>query len=91
MIGDWLEDYVWVEAIVQAKIVSAGNVDSFVKVSQVTRARHAHQVSAHLKKKSYTQYIESMESGSQPEELEKWCDTRNTISDFGIPSCFDIC
>ena len=51
VIGDWLEDYGWVEAIVQAKIASTGTADSFVKVSQVTRARHAHQVSAHFKKK----------------------------------------
>ena len=82
--GDWLEDCGWVEAIVQAKIASAGTADLFVKVSHVTRIRRAHQVTASslhiLLKRSYTQYIESMESGSQPEELEKWCDRRKQES-----------
>ena len=84
VIGDWLEDCGLVEAIVQAKIASAGTADSFVKVSHVTRTRRAHQVTASslhiLLKRSYTQYIESMESGSQPEELEKWCNRRKQES-----------
>ena len=48
VIGDWLEDCGWVEAIVQAKIASEGTADSFVKVSHVTRTRHAHQAGFHL-------------------------------------------
>ena len=39
VIGDWLEDCGWVEAIVQAKIASEGTADSFVKVS----TRHPNQ------------------------------------------------
>ena len=43
---DWLEDTGWVEALVQAKVVSAGTADSFLKASHITRTRHAHQVTA---------------------------------------------
>ena len=46
VIGDWLEDSGWVEALVQAKVASAGTADSFLKASHVTRMRHAHQVTA---------------------------------------------
>ena len=84
VIGDWLEDCGWVEAIVEAKIASAGTVDSFVKVSHITRTRHAHQITASslhiLLKKSYTQYKVSLECGSQLEEFEKWCDRRKQES-----------
>ena len=61
VIGDWLEDSGWVEALVQAKVASAGTADSFLKASHVTRTRHAHQVTAstlHIfLKNAYTQYL----------------------------------
>ena len=46
VIGNWLEDCGWVEALVQAKLAFAGTGNSFLKVSQGTRTRHAHQVTA---------------------------------------------
>ena len=46
MIGDWLEDCGWVEALVQAKVASLGTADSFLKATHITRTRHAHQVTA---------------------------------------------
>ena len=59
VIGDWLEDSGWVEALVQAKVASTGTADSFLKASHVTRMRHAHQVTAStlhiLLKNAYTQ------------------------------------
>ena len=36
VIGDWLEDSGWVEALTQAKVVSSGTADSFLKDSHVT-------------------------------------------------------
>ncbi len=39
VIGDWLEDSGWVEALVQAKVASAGTANSFVNVSHITRTR----------------------------------------------------
>uniref|UniRef100_A0A1X7T7W9 Tesmin/TSO1-like CXC domain-containing protein n=1 Tax=Amphimedon queenslandica TaxID=400682 RepID=A0A1X7T7W9_AMPQE len=80
VIGEWLEDSGWVEALVQAKVASSGIADSFVKVTHVTRTRHAHQVTASslhiLLKKSYGQYKASVEPGNQPEPFEKWCEAR---------------
>jgi len=84
VIGDWLEDSGWVEALVQAKVASAGIADSFIKVSHVTRTRHAHQVTASslyiLLRKSYTLYIESLESTEQQESFEIWSDRRRQES-----------
>ncbi len=78
VIGDWLEDSGWVEALVKANVASAGIADSFIKASHVTRTRHAHQVTASclyiLLKDSYRQYVELLESGQQPETFTKWCD-----------------
>ncbi len=81
MIGDWLEDSGWVQALVQAKVASAGIADSFLKVSHVTRTRHAHQVTATalyiLLKKAYTQHVESLDPDSQLEPFEHWCEKRS--------------
>ena len=80
VIGDWLEDIVWVEALVQAKVASAGTADSFLKASHVTRTRHAHQVTAStlhiLLKKAYTQYLEALAPDCQPEAFGDWCKRR---------------
>lgn len=35
VIGDWLEDSGWVEALVQAKVASAGIADSFEKLQEL--------------------------------------------------------
>ena len=43
MLGDWLEDSGWTGALVEAKIASTGVANSFVKASNVKRARRAHQ------------------------------------------------
>ena len=45
-IGDWLQNSGWVSALSQANVASAGTAESFLKASQVTRTRHAHQVTA---------------------------------------------
>ena len=34
VIGDWMEDSGWVEALVQAKVASAGTADSFLKAHE---------------------------------------------------------
>ena len=77
VIGDWLEDSGWVEALVQAKVASAGTAESFLKATHVTRTRYAHQVTASslyiLLKKSYASYLESSEPGDQHKAFEEWC------------------
>ena len=77
VIGDRLEDSSWVEALVQAKVASAGMAESFLKATHVTRTRHAHQVTASclyiLLKKSYASYLELSEPGDQHQAFEEWC------------------
>lgn len=81
MLGDWLEDAGWVEALVQAKVASAGMADSFLKVAHVTRTRHAHQVTACslyiLLKRSYAHYRDSLGEGRQEESFDEWCSQQN--------------
>lgn len=80
VIGDWLEDSGWVEALVQAKVASTGTAQSFLKASHVTRTRLAHQVTASslyiLLKKSYACYMKSLEPGDQQEAFKEWCARR---------------
>ena len=42
--GDLLEDSGWTTALAEAGIASSGTAESFLKVTHVTRTRHAHQV-----------------------------------------------
>lgn len=81
--GHWLEDSGWVEALVKAKVASPGTANSLVKVSHVTQARHAHQVTASclhiLLKDSYRQYLKSLEP-EEPEPFITWCDRRTVES-----------
>lgn len=44
--GDLLEDSGWTTVIADSGVASAGTADSFLKVSHLTRTRHAHQVTA---------------------------------------------
>ena len=43
-IGNWIQGSGWVEAFVQANIITAGQIDSFLNVSKV-KTRFAHQLS----------------------------------------------
>ena len=74
VLGNWLDGSGWSSALVQADIASPGTADSFIKVSHVTRTRHAHQVTAAtlyaLLKAAYDEY--TSESGSEI-QLEQWC------------------
>ena len=46
LLGDWLEDSGWTNALVQAGIASLGTSKSYINVSHVTKTHHAHQVTA---------------------------------------------
>ncbi|PIK61748.1 hypothetical protein BSL78_01302 [Apostichopus japonicus] len=75
MIGDWLEDSGWVEAIVQSGVTSIGTTDSFWGIP-FTRTRHAHQVTASylyiLLRKSYDNYKGTLDTEVQPEGFDDW-------------------
>jgi hypothetical protein len=49
LLGDWLEDSGWANALVQADIASSGTANSFINASHVTKTRHAHQVTVAMK------------------------------------------
>jgi hypothetical protein len=44
--GDLLESSGWTTALSESGVASAGTADSFLKVSHLTRTRHAHQITA---------------------------------------------
>lgn len=84
MLGDLLDCSGWVGALTQANVASAGTADSYLKVSHVTRTRHAHQVTASslyiLLHKAYTEYISSRDDEASVKPLEAWCDERSKVS-----------
>ena len=43
-LGDILEGSGWTTALIEAEVASSGTADSFLKVSHLTRTRHAHQL-----------------------------------------------
>ena len=77
VLGQWLEDSGWVEALIQTKVASPGTADSFLKASHVTKPRHAHQVTASslyiLLQMSYNQYKESAQQEIHVESFEDRC------------------
>ena len=46
MLGDWLKESGWVQALVQADITTPGTADSYLQGVHVARTRRAHQVTA---------------------------------------------
>ena len=77
-LGDWLEGNGWVQALVQADIVSPGIADSFLKATHVARTRRAHQVTAAalyiLRHHAYDHYRMTY-SGDEQDllEFQQWC------------------
>lgn len=43
-VGDLLDGSVWTTALTESEVASSGTVDSLLKVSHITRTRHAHKV-----------------------------------------------
>ncbi|KAJ8380702.1 hypothetical protein SKAU_G00014800 [Synaphobranchus kaupii] len=74
LLGDWLEDSGWTNALVQAEIASPGTADSFIHARHVTKTRHAHQLTAaslyNLLHQAYNQHCTSE---AVPPTFEEWC------------------
>lgn len=74
VLGEWLEESGWTNALVQADAASIGKADSFIKASHVTKTRHAHQVTAAsihaLLHRAYAEY-KSIPGPQMP--FEEWC------------------
>lgn len=45
LLGEWLENSGWTEALVRAKVTTQGRAESMITASHVLRTRHAHEVS----------------------------------------------
>jgi len=94
VLGDLFDSSGWTGALTQAKIASTGTADSYLKVSHVTRTRHAHQVTASslniLLHKAYTKYSSSQKNEKSLSSLEAWCEERaKPVHSFtsGSPFC----
>ena len=76
-IGGWLEGSGWTAALTEANVASAGTADSFLKATNVTRKRRAHQIRAStlyvLLTKSYTSYKESLGPEADVVSFTDWC------------------
>lgn len=75
-VGSWLKDSGWVEALIQAEIATVGTAESFLKVTHLTKARHAHQVTAAalslLKKEAYNSYRETLGEEESIPPFNEW-------------------
>ena len=67
VLGDWLKDSGWIEALDESKVATPGTAESFLIGSHVSKTRHAHEVTACtlfiLMKNAYEEYVESDPQG----------------------------
>lgn len=87
LLGNWLEDSGWTNALVQADIASSGTADSFIRASHATKTRHAHQVTAAtlhtLLQQAYSKDCRLDDSiTTQPDGkvFQEWCTQREKAS-----------
>ena len=87
LLGDWLEDSGWTNALVQADIASSGTANSFIHATHVTKTRHAHQVTAAslyvLLQRAYSEDCTSDDPNSMQLDsptFEEWCIQRSEAS-----------
>jgi hypothetical protein len=84
VLGELLDGSGWTGALTQANVASSGTADSFLKVSHVTRTRHAHQVTAAslhlLLNKAYAEYTRNHEETETLKHMEAWCEEKIAAS-----------
>jgi len=80
VLGDLLDSSGWTGALTQVNVTTSGTADSYLKVSHVTRTRHAHQVTASslhiLLHRAYTEYSSNHVDAESLKHLEAWCDEK---------------
>ena len=83
-LGTWLDASGWTNALVQAEVTIPGTADSFLKASQVSRTRHAHQVTASaldiLMHMAYDGYYGNLPKEVEPLAFCPWRDQREAES-----------
>ena len=76
-LGNLLDGSGWTGAVVRARVATTGTADSFLKASNVTRTRRAHQITAislfTLLKRAYIHYCNQLDEEQIPMSLENWC------------------
>ena len=70
-LGDILEESGWTTALVEAEIASSGTADSFLKVSHLTRTRHAHQLTLLTLHKLQQEAFAKFEGNSSADDWRK--------------------
>ena len=74
-LGDILEDSGWTTALIEAEVASSSTADSFLKVSQLTRTRHAHQLTLltlqKLQQEALMQFENSVSAGEWRKDMLK--------------------
>ena len=71
--GDLLEDSGWTASLAEAGIASSGTAESFLKVTHLTRTRHAHQVTIlALHKLRREEFLQSPGPVYDEESFEQW-------------------
>ena len=70
--GDYLEGSGWTSALTQAGIATSGTADAFLKVSHLTRTRHAHQVTTVALARLQTEAFLCTEGPHDDNAVETW-------------------
>ena len=77
-LGAWLDGSGWTRVLVEAGIVTSGTADLFLKVTHLTKTRHAHQVTAAalsvLQHEVYHEYSSDPGADVQPLAFDEWCE-----------------
>ena len=75
-LGDWLDGSGWTTALQNGNIASSGKAEADLHASHITRARHAHQVTAAclyiLQHKAYSNYISTVDNELPLPEFDTW-------------------
>ena len=80
-IGDLLDGSGWTHVLAKANIATPGTAESFLKTTNVTRTRHAHQVTASaLSILLHTAYDAYSCEESEPKSFDEWCVNRVEVS-----------
>ena len=75
--GEWLDGSGWVNALVDADVVTPGTAESFLKVSHLAKTRRAHEITAAalyiLQQSAYDHYKAALSTSEVPLEFSAWC------------------
>jgi len=77
LLGKWMQACGWTDIMVECDIATAGVAESLLSVSHVTRARHAHEVTAAA---LHMLLMSAYNNASSLDSFDAWCAQRCTDS-----------